>query len=131
MPNRNNEMRIAELERKAAEERRAVKERLGELHKNASQDLSKVGFDAVKKASVLGLNDPKVLTMLARKVVFPSAVAAGRMLTKKGNAKRLLGLGIIAAGAACITKGILSDTRKKNARHQDSAEQSEQKQIES
>lgn len=130
MPIRNNEMRIAELERKAAEERRAVKERLGELHK-PSQDLSKVGFDAVKKASVLGLNDPKVLTMLARKVVFPGAVAATRILAKKGNAKRLLGLGIIAAGAACITKGILSDTRKKNARHQDNAEQSQQKQIES
>lgn len=130
MPNRDNRTRIAELASKAADERRALKERLGALHETASQDLSKVGLDAVKKASVLGLNDPKVLTMLARKVVFPAAVSATRMIAKRGNAKRLLGLGIIALGTACITKGILNDTCKKNARHHDDAEHSQQKKIE-
>lgn len=125
MPNRDDQSRIAELARKADEERRALKERLVGLHETASQDLSKVGLDAVKKASVLGLNDPKVLTMLARNIVFPAAAGAARMITKRGNAKRILGLGVVALGTACITKGILNDARKKNARHHDDAEHSQ------
>lgn len=130
MPNRDDQSRIAELARKAAEERRVLKERLVGLHETASQDLSKVGLDAVKKASVLGLNDPKVLSILARNVVFPAAVSAARMIIKRGKTKRILGLGVVALGTACITKGIINDARKKNARHYDDAEHSHQKKNE-
>lgn len=101
--------KLAQLTLKAEEQRARIQSEILQIREKPSSAIRNISVDAVKTMHALGLDSPKVALPLAKSVILPAALAAARLIAKKGSPRRFLGVALIAASSFGIFKGIEYD----------------------
>lgn len=103
--------RLAELNMKASAQRVRFEEDAQAFRKSPLTTVTSLGGDAFKTARAMGLTNLKIALPIARSILLPAALAAGRVALKNGSPRRYIGAALIAALSFGIFKGIEGEER--------------------